>query len=100
MVEQRNISPPVIDENIHYVLDGGALIHRLPWEVDQTYNDIVHMYTSYVTTKYITCVVVFYGYSDRPSTKDAAHARRADLCNPCIVKFQFHLKLEVNKMTP
>jgi len=33
MVEQGNISPPVIDENIHYMLDGGALIHRLPWKV-------------------------------------------------------------------
>jgi len=46
MVEQGNTIPPVIDENIHYILDGGALIHRLPWKVGQTYNDIVHMHTS------------------------------------------------------
>ena len=49
MVEKGNISPPVIYENINYVLDGGSVIHRLSWKVDQTYNDIVHMYTSYVT---------------------------------------------------
>jgi len=65
MVEQGNIIPPVIDENTHYILDGGALIHRLPWKVGQTYNDIVHMHTSLkVTQKYTTCVLVFNGYSD------------------------------------
>jgi len=63
MFEQEKIIPPVIDENIHYILDGGVLIHRLPWKVGQTNNDIVHMYTSYVTQKY-TCVLVFNGYSD------------------------------------
>ncbi len=73
--EQGNISPTVTEDDILYVLDGGALLHRLPWKVGQTYNDILHMYTLYVTKKYTPCVVVFDGYSDGPSTKDAVHAQ-------------------------
>ena len=32
-----------------YVLDGGSLVHRIPWQRVTTYNDICRLYTNYVT---------------------------------------------------
>lgn len=63
-------------ENSVYVLDGGALLHRIPWTMGTTWEDICNTYTRYVTGKYDKAVVVFDGYSDAPSTKDCAHSSR------------------------
>lgn len=35
----------VLGRDILYVLDGGALLHRLPWEIGKTYGAIVETYT-------------------------------------------------------
>ena len=32
-----------------HVLDGGSLVHRIPWQRGTTYNDICRRYTNYVT---------------------------------------------------
>ena len=69
--EQRD---PRGDEQ--YVLDGGALLHRLQWPKGSTYDGVCLNYVSYVTHKYGAAVVVFDGYSKEPTTKDAAHVRR------------------------
>ena len=34
-----------------YVLDGGSMVHRIPYQRDITYNDICRQYTKYVTRK-------------------------------------------------
>ena len=62
-----------------YVLDGGALIHRLPWsKTHMTYGTIIKMYTTYVINKYGTgATIAFDSYPDHPTTKDEAHRRRA-----------------------
>ena len=59
-----------------FVLDGGSLLHRIPWQRGTTYNDICRQYTSYVTRKYGCAIVVFDGYQDTMSTKDSTHQRR------------------------
>jgi len=60
-----------------YVLDGGALIHRVPWSNGQTYVDVCNKYVQYVRSRYPGRVtIVFDGYDDNPSTKDCAHMRR------------------------
>ncbi len=40
---------PGITGQVQYVLDGGALVHRIPWTCGSTYNDIGRLYTEYVT---------------------------------------------------
>ena len=65
-------SGPSDDEPLQYVLDDGALIHRIPWDRGVTYGSICQKYTSYVARRYGNAVVVFDGYGV-PSTKDAAH---------------------------
>ena len=65
----------------HYVLEGGALLHRVTWSTGSTYYAICEEYASYVTNHYGHNVsIVFDGYD--PSTKDATHKRRSAHANP------------------
>lgn len=41
-----------VPEGDMYVLDGGALLHRLPWEIGKTYWEMVENYTGYVQKHY------------------------------------------------
>ena len=59
-----------------YVLDGGSLMHRIPWQRGTTYNDICRQYTNYVTRRYGHAIIVFDGYREELSTKYGAHERR------------------------
>ena len=36
-------------EDVQYVLDGGALLHRLPWPQGSIYDDVCQMYVNHVT---------------------------------------------------
>ena len=49
---------PGITGEVQYVLDGGALIQRIPWTRGATYKDICTMYTEYVTEKQLLCLMV------------------------------------------
>ena len=68
---------PGSSETVQYVLDGGALLHRVPWTRGATYDQIFEQYSAYVIRKYGRTIVVFDEYSDNPSTKDCAHIRRS-----------------------
>ena len=60
-----------------YVLDGGSLVHRIPWwQRGTTYNDFCRLYTNYVTRRYGHAIIVFVGYQEELSTEDCAHERR------------------------
>lgn len=61
---------------IQYVLDGGALLQRIPWSRGSTYGSICHQYTEYVARKYKDAIVVFDGY-EHTNTKDMTHQRRS-----------------------
>ena len=60
-----------------YVLDGGALLHRVRWLAGNTCKEVTMQYMSYARHRYGTCSFVFDGYSSRPSLKDHKHKRRA-----------------------
>ncbi len=81
-----------------YVLDGGALLHKIKWAKKGTYADIVQQYASYVHAKYGTCHVIFDGYPDVPSIKDHEHQRRA---NKACADIQLHesMKAHVDQET-
>ena len=60
---------PSSADRIHYVLDGGALLHRVQWpKGTPTYRDVFSVYCSYVKRKYDAATIVFDGY-DEVSTK-------------------------------
>ena len=58
-----------------YVLDGGALLHRVRWLPNSTYNDVVKQYLQYVYMKFGQSCIVFDGY-ESANIKDHEHLRR------------------------
>ena len=59
-----------------YVIDGGYLLHRVVWDKQSTYQEIIQKYLHYIESHYGKCTVVFDGYQDGPSIKDHEHFRR------------------------
>ena len=83
--------------DIHHILDGGALLHRIPWpRGSATYQDICGLHCSYVTKKYGNAIVVFYGYDDM-STKNMTHQRRAAGKAAATVTFTENMKVTLKK---
>ena len=60
-------------DDIQYVIDGEALIQRIPWKHGDTFDSIFERYVTYVSSRYKKAVVVFGGYEEGPSTKDSTH---------------------------
>ena len=65
-----------VPENVRFVLDGGALLHRIPWACGSTFGCILKSYTDFVAKNYGAAVIVFDGY-EKFSTKDMTHRRRS-----------------------
>ncbi|KAG1678943.1 hypothetical protein GQR58_013119 [Nymphon striatum] len=72
----EDVAEPIGD-SCQCVLDGGSLLHRIPWSSGTTYSHICRQYTDYVTRKYGRAVIVFDGYEEDLSTKDSAQQRRS-----------------------
>ena len=67
---------PEIPADVQYVLDGGALVQRIPWSRGAIYKYIFNTYTEYVMRKYGEAIVAFDGY-EGTSTKDINHQKRS-----------------------
>ena len=63
-------------EKVRYVLDGGALLHSIPWTHGSTFPAIIKSYADYVSRHYGEPIVVFDGY-EQSSTKNMMHRRRS-----------------------
>lgn len=82
---------------IQYVLDGGSLLHRIPWpRGSPTYREICMLYCDYVTRKYGKAIVIFDGYLGQ-STKHMTHQRRAAGRGGPEVTFTDDMKLTMKK---
>lgn len=82
---------------VQYVLDGGALIHRIPWSMGMSWDELCSLYMQYVVSRYGKCVVVFDGYSNAPSTKDCTHLRRSGGSAGVAVHFTGDMTLQMKK---
>ena len=72
-----------------YVLDGGCLLHRLPWKKGDSYNAIAESYADFIVRHYRQATVVFDGYDEGPSIKDNTHQRRGKkTCTLLLVSLQ------------
>ena len=74
-------TPP---ETEHYVLDGGSLLQRLPWNRGETYGSIAKSYADFTIRHYSKATVVFDGYLDGPAIKDNTHQRRGKNVQPVV----------------
>jgi hypothetical protein len=76
------------DDGSDVVLDGGSLLHRLPWRKGDTFGQICQMYADYIarrqmyadyiSRRYRKTIIVFHRYGSAPSTKDALQAFSAE----------------------
>ena len=83
--------------DVQYVIDGGALLHLVPWPRGSTYESVSHLYVRYVTKKYGPADIVFDGYNDDPTTKDATHLRITGYCVGVIVHFASEMMINYKK---
>ena len=73
-----------VPETDCYVLDGGSLLHRVPWEKGKSYGEIAETYANFTTRHYGQATVVFDGYGEGPSIKDNTHQRRGKNIHPLV----------------
>ena len=57
--------------NSMFVVDGGSLLHKIPWQKNETFEEIFNNYSSYLGKKYGNPAIIFDGYGNA-STKDMA----------------------------
>ena len=68
----------VIPPNSKYILDGGPLLHKVPWTVGHTFAQTCQAYVTYIKKRYGNCpAIVFDGGYDVASAKDTSHVKRA-----------------------
>lgn len=75
-IQKRSNSAEIPSGDLQFVLDGGALLQRIPWEKNATFYEVSMMYINYVLKRYGKCSIVFDGYSEELSTKVHTHLRR------------------------
>ena len=85
-----------IPQHVNYVLDGGALLHRIPWQRGATFANISKLYADYVTRHYGKATIVFDGY-EQVSTKDMTHMRRSKGKKGVSVSFTPDMSLTTSK---
>ena len=64
-----------------YVLDGGSLLHCLPWNKGDSYGTITESCAEFTVKNYGLETVVFDGYGAGASIKDNTHQRRGKLAS-------------------
>ena len=62
--------------DVVYVIDGGAMLQRLPWAKSTSYANLCQLYIQYICNHFPNALIVFDGYGGGPSTKDETHQRR------------------------
>ena len=82
--KQVKIENEELLQPVHYVLDGGSLLHRIPWTRGETFENVCHKYVNYVLKKYGEATVVFDGYNNGPDIKDITHKRRSPGTGPTV----------------
>jgi len=87
------------DKNYRYVLDGGSLLHQVPWKTGMLFSEISESYVRYINNRYPNAVIVFDGYASGPSTKDTTHIRRTHGITGAKVYFTLSSPLSTKKET-
>ena len=84
-------------EYVTYVLDGGALVQRIPWNRGQTFEAILDTYVDYERNRYNEPKIAFDGYEGGASIKDPTHQRRSSGHKGVAVNFTCDMVLTYTK---
>ena len=74
------ISMNDISKNCIFVIDGGALLHRVCWRKGMTFSEIGKLYATYVRKRYNDAIVVT-TMSLRVATKNWKQAKMLECCD-------------------
>ena len=91
-----NQNESLVPESVRHVVDGGALLYRIPWARGSSFSSIIKTYTDYVSKRYGEAFIVFDGY-EGISTKDMTHRRRSKGKKGLTVSFTLDMCLSVSK---
>lgn len=96
---QTQVESTANEKDLKFVLDGGALLHRVPWPSPgtATYREVCISYCNYVTKKYGKAIIVFDGYQDSASTKQMTQERRSSGKTAPTVSFTEEMKINLKK---
>jgi hypothetical protein len=80
------------------VIDGGYLLHRIPWSKGQTFSQICSKYAHHIKKRFQNPIIVMDGYIVT-STKDMTHIRRSKGIQTNTITFTENMLLRVKKET-
>ena len=80
MPDHLSFSQQQIPESIVFIIDGGALLHRVCWVKDITFGELAQHYVNYAKKHHGSCFIIFNDY-ELKSTKASEHKRRSG-CSP------------------
>jgi len=86
-----------LPEKTAFILDGGALLQCVPWKPGLTFDELCLQYVEYISKWYHNVTIVFDGYKNGPSIKDAIHRRRTAGKSSVTVTFTGQMVNKVNK---
>ena len=90
------ITASISSENVRFVLDEGALLHRIPWSRGSSFESILSTYGNFVSINYGEAIMVFDGYKAF-TTKDMTHKRRSKGKKGVCISFDRDMNLTVTK---
>lgn len=72
----------IIQNTDLYIIDGGFLLHKVRWgKKGLTFKEVCDKYVDYVVNTFKSAIIVFDGYQNSNSTKQAEHYRRYNKSN-------------------
>ena len=88
----------ILDPQHTFIIDGGSLLYRLKWDKYKTVQEFIDSYCKFVKNQCgENAVIVFNGYSDKPSTKDITHQRRSRGKQYATIHFTSEMKVKGKK---
>ncbi|KAK3924286.1 Leucine--tRNA ligase [Frankliniella fusca] len=89
-------SPPPELQNPKYVIDGGLLVHKVPFPRPASFSEIANVFSDYVVKNWgVGATVVFDGYPDKPTTKSKEQQRRASKAGCADIKVSPEVTLSI-----
>lgn len=82
--------------SVNYVIDGGSLLHKIKWSMNEEFGKIYERYCSYVLSKYGQATVLFDSYG-KPSTKDVTHFKRGRIVGKHVIEFTPSMSITMGK---
>lgn len=84
--------------NLLNVIDGGSLLHWIPWSKGETFSQICSKYVDHVKRRFQNPIIVMDGYIGT-STKDMTHMRRSKGIQTNTITFTENIPLRIKKET-